>query len=161
MVQGRADTQPQHTDQHVIDTIQHDWQQGMTQQAIAGHLGMATRTLEDWLAKGREELAAYSSGKTDELGSYGRLSVAVGKAYYQFEADSVAIINDGKLNGGNKWIPALAHVTRRNPAEWAERRQVQIESTVTVLHATLPALAEAELLALLQSKLESGRKLLT
>ena len=126
----------------------------MSHKAIAGQLGVARSTLQQWFDLGRKELES-----DDELGSYGRLYVAVQRAYATFEERKVATLNG---EGSDKeWVRDLAHVTRRNPAEWAERRQVSIEQHVTVLHAQLPAMAEAELLALLQAKLASGRKLLT
>ena len=154
MVTGRTASQPAPDDQAVVDTICNGYEAGMSHKAIAGQLGIARSSLRQWLDFGRQEL---ESG--DELGSLGRLCVAVQSAYARFESRKVATLNG---DGSDKeWVRDLAHVTRRNPAEWAERRQVTIESHVTVLTSQLPQLAEAELLKLLSDKLASGRKLLT
>ena len=154
MTTGRTASQPAPDDQHVIAIICDGYEAGMSHKAIAGQLGMARSSLRQWLDFGRAEL---ESG--DELGSLGRLYVAVQSAYARFESRKVATLNG---DGSDKeWVRDLAHVTRRNPAEWAERRQVSIESVSVTITAQLPQLAEAELLKLLSDKLASGRKLLT
>ena len=154
MVSGRAASAPAPDDQATLDTICNAFTRGMSHKAIAGQLGIAVSTLRSWLEQGRIEL---ESG--NELGSLGRLSVAVGKAYYQFESESVAVMADGKRNGGNKWIPALAHVTRVHPAEWAERRDVSITSTVSIT-ITSPELSEAQQRLLLLALADDEPKLL-
>ena len=154
MTMGRAASQAAPDDPQVVDTICDGYEAGMSHKAIAGQLGIARRTLTQWLELGQAELES-----ENELGSYGQLYTQVQSAYARFEERKVASLNGA--GSDKEWVRDLAHVTRRNPAEWAERRQVTIESHVTVLTATLPPLAEHELLALLQAKLESGRKLLT
>ena len=158
MTMGRAATAPSPTDPDVQAAIVSGFTQGESQRSIAGTIGIGRGTLTDWLELGQQELNSWSAGKS-ELGSYGRLSLLIERAYATFEQRKVATLNG---EGSDKeWVRDLAHVTRRNPAEWAERRSVEVKHSGGVFVAPLPQLAEAELLALLSDKLASGRKLLT
>ena len=110
-------------------------------------------TLIDWLNRGQEELIAWSNNKDEELGSYGRLSVLVERSYLEFEQRNIEVLERAKDTGKGLWQAAMAHMRSRN-TEWVEQYQghVKIESKSVVVHATLPAGAEAELLALLSSQ---------
>ena len=133
---------------------------GLSNRAIAAKARIGRRTLDHWLNEGQAELVDFEAGRLLELGSLGRFCAQVEMAAADFEVGNVEVINRAKDEGGNKWIPALAHITRRNPSEWAERRQVQIEQHSTLTVTVLPSLPEQQLLALVQDKLESGIPLL-
>ncbi len=147
---------PQPNDPELIATVVDGYERGLGQRAIAANARMGRTTLDQWIRDGQIELNAYHAGETETLGSYGLFYSYIERAYAQFEGRKVDKIEAA----GPDWVAALAHVTRRNPGEWAEKRQIQIESTSVVVHATLPQLAEQQLLALVKDKLDSGVKLL-
>ena len=65
---------------------------------------------------------------------------------------------DAAQKGG--WVAAMTLLERRRPKDFGRNQQIQIESTVTVKVSALPALAEAEVLALIQASIQGGTKLL-
>ena len=65
----------------------------------------------------------------------------MGKAYARFEARKVATLNGE--GDSEQWVRDLAHVTRRHPQEWAERRDVSIKQEITVT-VTPPQLTERQ-----------------
>ena len=146
-------------DPDIITTVTAGFLKGLSIRAIAAQAQIGKTTLMDWLSEGRREIERFSRDGT-ELGSHGRFAAQVENAYAAFESANVDVIERSKHQGGKGFIPALAHLRSRNPAEWVEQRQLSIQQDVRVLTASLPALAERELLALLKAKVASGRKLL-
>ena len=148
MTMGRAAIAPSPTDPQVQAAIVSGFTQGESQRSIAGTIGIGRGTLTDWLELGQQELNSWSRGES-ELGSYGQLSLLIERAYATFEQRKVATLNG---EGSDKeWVRDLAHVTRRNPAEWAERREVNVthHGKITVTNPELTAAQQANLAHLL------------
>ena len=154
----RTATQATPSDPNVVSIIAEGFTRGLSQKAIAGRLSIATRTLVEWQTNGHRELEDYNSGDLQELGSLGRLSAEVGKAYYDFESRKI----DRVEAGGADWVAALAHVTRRNPQDWAERRYEHVQQDIRTVSVSvaLTSLPEQQLLALVRDKLDQGTPLL-
>ena len=131
---------PRPDDPAVVAAICEGYERGLSHKAIAGQLGIARVTLKQWLDFGRIELEA---DEPVEPGSLGHLYVQVQRAYASFESRKIDKLEAGKAD----WVAALAHVTRRNPQDWAERRyeHVQQHTTVTYIHELGPGAEQAML----------------
>ena len=142
----------------LMQTICFGMASGLSYRAIAGHCGISKLTLEAWVSDGRAEVARYDSGEQQELGSVGVLAQGIERAYAAFEIRKVIRVDAG----GPDWVSALAHVTRRNPQDWAERRYEHVQQDIRTVSVSvaLTSLPEQQLLALVRDKLDQGTALL-
>ena len=151
---------PRPDDPNLIAIAVQGFQRGHSWRHIAARMGIARPTIKDWLRLGHQELEAYNTGQTGELGSYGVFAAQCETAYADFEHKQVEHLDHGKESGGKGWIPALAHLRSVNP-EWSETQHVETHSTVDVTHhLALPGGSEQELLTIVQAALLSDQKLL-
>ncbi len=148
---------PKPDDPELIAVIENCQRTGMSHRVTASVAEISKDTLTNWLNLGRSELAAWDKANQtwEELGSLGRFAARFERAAAEFEAgntaDIIASIHDKSVN----FVPALILNKARNPADWLEARQVNVQQDVRVLtvSVSLPALATQQLLAIAQREL--------
>ncbi len=133
--------------QGIIDFIT----EGNYPEVAAQLAGVPRRTFQRWLHDGRQDV---DQGVEDS--SVARLTCAVEKARAECVAQKVKRVQEP----GEKSCQADAWWLERNLPNLYGRNQREVESRSVTVNVTLPQVPEQQLLAMVQSKLASGQKLL-
>ena len=146
---------PRPDDPDILERIRDAITKGHPLRTAATLAGLHEDTAYGWRSRGRADLDAWDG--ESELSSHGRFVLMLKEAEAACLDRCLDPVED-QIAKGN-WVTGMTLAERRFPQEFGRSQRVQVES-VTIT-AALPAVAEKELLALLQAKLASGRKLLS
>ncbi len=146
-------TRPHPDDPAIIERFSNAIRIGHPISTAAELAGIGDTTARRYLERGAAEAEA------EEQGSYRGFWEAFKQAEAAFIDENLQRIQVAAQEPKH-WTAAMTLLERRRPQDFGRNQRIEIESKSVVLHAALPALPEQQLLALLQAKLASGRKLL-
>ena len=113
-------TLPRPDDPDIIATVSQALKDGHGMRAAAAFARVSKTTLYDWWQLGLEEL------RTGVPGSHAAFADAVEQSYAAFEAEQLHYVKADR-DKAKGWLPAMTLLDRRNPEEWGQRQQMQIE----------------------------------
>lgn len=114
-------TLPRPDDPDIIATVAEAVRNGHGFRAAAAMARVSRTALYDWHQAGLEEL------RTGELGSHAEIADAIEQGYADFERRNLAVIEEYKGKGQQRYMAAFIHMDKRNPEEWGQRQQVQVD----------------------------------
>ena len=148
---------PRPDDPDILERIRDAITKGHPLRTAATLAGLHEDTAYGWKSRGRADLDAWDG--ESELSSHGRFVLMLKEAEAACLDRCLDPVED-QIAKGN-WVTGMTLAERRFPQEFGRNQRIEIESRSVTITAALPAVAEKELLALLQAKLASGRKLLS
>ena len=117
---------PRPDNPELLESVCESQRLGYSQRVTASRAGIGKATLELWLSKGKAEI---DSGEIGSLGLFvGQYESAASDRESILTDAITASVTDKTIN----FVPALILNKARNPADWLEARQVNIEANVNV-----------------------------